>query len=1156
MFLNIITGGLGSGKSNLLYELMRKNLKNNPTSKAVLIVPEQFSYTAEKTLTDRFGGLGLNNIEVITFSRLVYRFLDATKNVLPSGKRILVSKAVMRMDESNMFYNSSKKNGFTDALSEIFSEFKHYSIVPKDLEEIADDDSATTKKLLSVKHLYESYLNFFNEDFSDSDDSLDKFAELVSSSEIFFDTFFFIDDYTDFLPQHLRVIKALIAKSRGVHITLCLGNESPDSLFSLALKTKKQLQAIALDLGADLYGNHLEKAPEYIAAPDIRFLLENWDNPQKSYNGCCENLRIFAASDLYAEVEKVAVSITSLVRDKCYRYRDIGIICGDMNSYIHILNAVFSDFDIPYFADEKLAVTMHPITKTVLSLFDIIDENWSYNSVFDYLRAGYIYIKEGTEIHPISQEDVDLVENYVRRCGIRGKKAWFSEWTASGDSIFDDVIENRHRSETDLEKLNSIRLMIIRPFQKFLESRSRTVRAIAEAVFGFICDINLYDGILYEAQCLSKSGMRDESEQFKQIWNYILEVLDQMVLTMSSDVISRENFSACFKSGLSQCMLSIIPSGLDRVSVGTVERNSPSRVKVLFIIGANHGLIPKEVSSSGIFSAYDRSLINAKLGTRGKELAPDSIRRVLAENFKLYRILSTATEKLYISYSVSTPDGSSLMPASFVHGIENVFHDIPKEDNVITKPSDEELLSSAKRGFYYMLNRLSEYYHEKPDKIWQDVFNWYSKNPKYSDKLDILKAAARYKRIQPALSREKAGLLYGANKKYSITALEKYSKCPFSYYVEKGLYAQPQDEKRIEKSQIGSLIHAAVCEFCKIVETGAQSVSEIKECWSVLTRKKSEQIVSDVMDSMRTKILVRADSSTKQLEYLLSRCERTLKKSVEIIRKSITNGGYAAVCYEKDFEVDINWKNETVTLIGTIDRIDVMELAAENRVNIRIIDYKTGKKNFSVAAVCNCIDMQLVLYAVAVSKLYRSGKLEKCTPGLTPYVSAIFYNTINDEFVTIDSDDKEIAKKELSDLKKLDGRIILDDGENLDASEGIPETVRDMDSELEQNRTSSFLNVKLKKNEDSFYKSSQLESRRNFEKMAEYMQKCAVSTDKAIKSGKIDIRPYRNNQISACNYCDYREVCMFDAAFDKYRNVISQADKAMEHMIKEIESDE
>ncbi len=1150
MLLNIITGGIGSGKSTHLFNLIKENLKNNPEANAVLIVPEQFSYTAEKTLCQSMGGLGLNRVEVLTFSRLIHRFINQENTVLPSGKMMLVSKAVSMMSEDNAFFSGAKKSGFISSMRELFSEFRRYEIMPCDLDSITPDNPATAKKLASINEIYKNYLGLFSDEFKDGEDALTLFAEFVAASNAFSDTFFFIDDYNDFMPQHLHAIRSLVRTSRGVFVTLGMDSEDEDSLFAPVIKTKKQLIAIALSENAQLYTKELSQNPDYIKADDIRHLLMHWEDKQK-FVGDCKNISLFTARDLYSEIEHAASKIISLVRDDGYRFRDIGVILGDISGYLHILSAVFGDYNIPFFTDEKMSISMHPIARTVLALFDILSENWSYSSVFDYLRAGYIYVKDDSAISPLNQEDIDLLENYVLMRGIRGKKAWFNEWTEGNETIFDDVIENRSRQENDLEKLNSLRKQIILPFQNFLDNKGRTVKKIATAVYEFLCDINLYEGIEFECERLDSENLRDESEQFKQIWNNIMEVLDQMVTTLGDEVVSRETFFEYLKNGLSECSLSIIPSGLDRVTVGTVGRNSPSRVKALFIIGATHGHIPAEPSGSAILSSLDRSLINSALSGYEKELAPDDLNRILLENLKLFRIVSTATEKLFVSCPASNSEGNSLAPAQFVTELTYMFPKMEKRDNIISKPTDEELLASSKRGFYYMLAKLSEYYKKTPEDIWQAVFDWYSQHPEYSDRLEALKMAAEYKKIQPQLSRIKAQLLYGKNKKYSITALEKYSKCPFAYYLERGLYAQPQEIKRVEKSHIGSLIHTAVCEFCKKVELGATTIEEIHNRWTELTDERCKELISDVMKDLSAKILSRARDDKNRIEYLLSRCERTLKKSVDTIRLSLSKGGYTAVCYEKDFEIEINWKNESVTLIGTIDRIDIMELASENKANIRIIDYKSGHKKFSISAICNKIDMQLVLYSVAAVNLYKSGKLEKAEGTLTPQVSAIMYNKINDDMVAVDTPDKSLAAQKLKKQKKLDGIVILDaapEGDGL-----IYDVAFDMDSTLSENLESDFLNISLKK-DGTLSASSQVTSRKTFDLLSDYMKKAVIDTDKAIKSGNISISPYRDGQASPCNYCDYHEICM--SSGEGCRKLFSSDEKALEFIKKEVGSDE
>lgn len=1147
MLLNIISGGIGSGKSDCLYGYIKENLKNNPDANAVLVVPEQFSYTAEKTLSEEFGGLGINRLEVLTFSRLIHRYVPQNDALLPSGKAILLTDAASKISEDNVFLAAKKRGGFISALSDLFSEFKRYNISPEDLADISLENPLSAKKLESVNEIYKSYLDFFSGGFADSEDAPSHFAQYIKSSDAFENTFFFIDDYNDFMPQHYDILRSMISSSRGVFVTLTIGSDDADGLFAPVIRTKSRLLAIALSENAQVFTKKLTGNAGYIAAEDIRYLLENWEE-KPVFPGKCENIRIFTSRDLYSEVERTAAEIITLVRDKGMRFRDIGVIVGDMQSYLHILNAVFADSGIPFFTDEKLTVTMHPIIRTVMSLFEIISKNWTFGAVFNYLRAGYVYIKENDVVKPLDPEDIDILENYVLSCGIRGKKAWFSPWENSGETVFDDVIDNYDQAEYDLEHLNKLRQTIILPFENFLENKGRTGEAIAKAIYEFLCDINLYEGLFSECAQFDSLGLRDEAEQTRQIWNTVLEVLDQAVITVGHKVISRESFFEYIKNALSACSLSIIPSGLDRVSVGTVQRNSPARVKALFILGVLHGSIPKEPSASAILTPLDRELINEALVPKEKELAPDDLGRISLENLKLYRAVSTAAEKLFISYPASNSEGNALSPAYFVTDLCRMFPDIKAEDNILSEPHIRELLSSPKRGFYYMLKKLSEYYKETPEAIWQSVFDWYSKNPDFADKLSILKAAAKYRRLQPFLSKEKALLLYGKNKKYSITALEKFNKCPFSYYIEKGLRAQPQEVKKIEKSHIGSLLHSAVYQFCKRVEDGATTIDEIHSRWTNLSSEDASAIMANVMNIMREKVLKRAKDDTKQLEYLLSRCARTLEKSVETIRASLSGGGYTAVCYEKDFEVDIDWKGKSVTLIGTIDRIDVIENIEKMRADLRIVDYKSGHKRFSISAIVNKIDMQLVLYAIAASKLYRQGSLEKTNPALSPQLSAILYNKINDDIAKIDRDDPTLAQKVLKASKKLDGIIITDEA-------SAKETLRDMDMNLETAGESDFLNVSYKK-DGTLYSSSQVASRETFNSLCDYMRKSVIDTSGRISDGCIDIHPYKSGQNSSCTYCDFADICMFDNTSKNFRKLFSGDDAALEFIKKELDNDE
>jgi ATP-dependent helicase/nuclease subunit B len=1148
MKMKIITGGAGSGKSDMLYNLMLKNLNENPESRAVLIVPEQFSFSAEKTLLSSLGGLGINRVEVLTFSRLLKRYLPQTNRLLGSGKMMLIQKASKSASCDNVFYMSSGRTGFIDELFNLFAEFKRYGITPEDFDSISIENTHTAKKISSLNEIYKGYTESFSEDFSDSDDEMSLFADTVENSDIFSDTLFYIDDYSDFMPTHYRIINAFLKRSKGVYLTLCIDEAMPGTLFEPVIKTKNRLISYCKNFGIPCDIVKLSNRCDYIKAADIRHLIENWEE-KPPYSKKSENIAIFNALDIYSEAEHTASGIISLVRDGGMRFRDIGIICGDMEQYLHILTSVFSDFNIPFFTDEKLSVSMHPVAKTVLSLFEIINQNWSYSAVFDYLRTGYIYEKSENGILAVSQEDIDLLENYVLKYGIKGKKEWFSEWTKIGGTAFDEVTGSFPQEEFDLERLNALRLFIITPFSNFLENKGRTAKAIAEAVYNFMCDINLYDGLISECDAFDAMGNRNESEQFKQVWNFIIETLDQLVTVSGGGLISREEFSERFLCGLTKCEIAIIPSGLDRVSLGTVSRNSPARVKALFIIGAIDGLFPKISDSGNILSDFDRAAISPSLKERDKEIAPDNAGRIMLENLKFYRTITTASEKLFISFPSSDREGNPVNPAHFVYDLAKMF-EIDIEENIITPTPVSEILSSPKRGFHYMLSKISEYHNDKPKKLWKSVYDWYLKNPEYSGKLDILDAAAMYKKIQPALSAKKAELLYGKNKKYSITALENYEKCPFSYYLERGLKLSEQKEQKIEASHIGSLIHTAIYEFCKAVEDGAASLFEIHSRWTSLTDTDCEKIISLVMAKISEKVLSHAKDETERIKYLLLRCEATLKNSVSAVRKSLSMGEYAAICYEKEFETIIDWKGDKITLTGKIDRIDIMEQLAENRLNIRIVDYKTGNKTFSVNAICDKVDMQLVMYAIAAENLAKSGLLTENNT-LQPKISAILYSKAAEaDNVNVDLFQEDMEDSVPKKTQKMDGLFILDE-DKTNAEDLSPDTLYAMDTSLKGSSKSDFLNITLSKS-TPLSQNSKTASRREFEIMSKYIKKAAVDTDKAIKSGNISIKPYFSSSIKPCDYCPFGEICMFDAKLDGYR-METKPENVYEYMEKEVD---
>ena len=95
------------------------------------------------------------------------------------------------------------------------------------------------------------------------------------------------------------------------------------------------------------------------------------------------------------------------------------MITGNLEEYGNLAKRVFEEADIPYFIDEKHSVLMNPFVEYLRAAMEMAVQNFSYESVFRYLRCG---------MSGISREETDKLENYVIALGIRGYSRWQEKW--------------------------------------------------------------------------------------------------------------------------------------------------------------------------------------------------------------------------------------------------------------------------------------------------------------------------------------------------------------------------------------------------------------------------------------------------------------------------------------------------------------------------------------------------------------------------------------------------------------------------------------------------------------------------------------------------------------------------------------------------------
>ncbi|MCD8180439.1 MAG: PD-(D/E)XK nuclease family protein [Firmicutes bacterium] len=1131
MGISIIRGAISSGKSRMCLDEIEKLHKENPNAKCIMIVPDHYSYETEKRFVEKFGGTGLNNIEVLTLRRMAINNLSMNQlcHLTESGKQMLIYKAVNAAarelsgaDGMDMkLITAMKRQGFLDVMASLISELKRYLITPHILKERMDgaEGNATLKNKLRVLYaVYEKYCAYVEESqCTDSEDDLYMLSRCIEDGDEYdADTYVWVNRFDFFMPQQISVLEALLKK--GVHMTIsvCCPAAEDETERELYIQTKKTLDSV-MKL-AESYGLDGEyRAGEGLShlrdKPDLYRLFRYWTE-DFVYDEKPRNLALFQSRDTYGEIERIACKITDLVRDGGCRFRDIALLCGNEEDYRHLIEAVFAEYEIPYFTDRKIILSDHPIAMQILSLFDVIDEDWSYDSVFRCLRAGFIYRKKTagkyTFYNPINQDEVDALENFVLKYGIRGAKRWLGEesWSGAND-IVAAAFGLEGNDEAD-ERIERLRREISAPIAKFAESvkGKRTAAEFAEALFEYLGGIHLYEGLKTDIADFKKNGMLNEAEQFTKIWNLILDVLDQTTTALSGEKIKIDEFAEYMKVGLSKCEIRTIPSGIDRVYVGSVERSSHANVKAMFVVGAKSGTFPTSVKSKGFLSDNDRNILNDEYGIA---IAPDTKRKTDEQYFKVYRALCSVSEKLFLSYSVQDEEGRLQTPSHMILDIYRKFPNMRVSDNLISDASkDGVYISSPKATIHRMLINRSSRYDGQKNPLWDIVYDWYKESPRFRAVLSLTESADYYNRRGIMLDSDIAGMLYNGKIIYSASRINTFASCPFEYFLKYGLGAREREEWQVTPANMGTYAHRVINDFCVAVEDGAKTNAEKIDAWRALDDDRREEILSGIINTTCENMLSSDVRDKERTASIFRRMGKTVSDAARLVQKSLSAGNFAENGMECAFEIDLT---ENVALRGLIDRIDTCE-TEDGKSYMRIIDYKTGRTEFNIVNIAGGYDMQMVIYAIAAARIMRDS-------GKDADVTGIYYTAVRSKYKNLTSKITEdnIKQQNIKDMI-LDGVTFASESE-----EERAKMIYNMDNGFFENGESVFTGVKIDKSGEI----KGVGSPDEINGLMAHVSETVIDMDSRARNGEIELKPYNpNGRGGVCEYCSYSAVCKFD----------------------------
>lgn len=791
-----------------------------------------------------------------------------------------------------------------------------------------------------------------------------------------------------------------------------------------------------------------------------------------------KNIHMFLAMNLSSEIEYVAKEIIKLVRDKNYKYKDIAIITKNIENYSAITKVIFEKYDIPVFIDEKKDLNQNILIKYILAIFDILSKNFTYEAVFGYIKTGLL---------DISEEDIFKLENYCIRWGIKGNKWYKQNW------------EFVNLSADELTKLNEIRLQIVNPLLELKEqiSKNKTVEGISRDLYNFIQTNGVLDKIKRKMEELSH--IPELVKEYETGIKVTMQVLDELVELFGEKKVSFEKYKELIKIGLQNKDVGIIPATQDQVTLGDVDRSRSHSVKIVFIIGINDGVFPSINKDEGFLSDKDREALKEQ----GMQLAKTTTDRLYEEQFNIYKTLTVAEEQIFLSYTGSDSEGRAIRPSVLITKIKKIFPNLKLESDIIKK---EDFVGLPNETFDELLNNLYNLSNgEKINPIWAEVYKWYNQNEEWNGKLQKAMAGLRYTNLPEKINNKNIEELYGNKMQTSISKLEQYRKCPFSFHLKYGLGLNENEKFEIKSLDTGSFMHDVIEEFFEKVKNNEIQIRDISD-------EETKKIIHDII--MEKMLLAKNAlfTSSKKFTILLKKLEKVVSESIKYILISLKNSKFEILGNEIEFKSGGEYEpiklelesGKIVELVGKIDRIDIAEDA--NGKYIRIIDYKSSVKNIELNEVMFGMQLQLITYldeVVSKTDLIPAG--------------ALYFNLIQPIVSEANRKTAEEIENEIKKSFKMKGLILADEN-----------VVKMMDTNLEKGY-SDLVPAYMDKEGNISAGLSNAINKEDFASLQKSVRKIIRQISEEIYSGEIPIKPYYNkDKKTHCEYCEYKSICNFN----------------------------
>ena len=1075
-------------------------------TRVILLVPEQYTLQAEREIIAGLKLPGLLDVEVLSPRRLMRRIRESGGHspLAPldaSGRSMAIAQALTLTQDDLAYYKRvALTPGLPDRMSALMADMQRAGLTPEDLAAHAEGmkPGALRLKEQDVAKVWRAYLDVIDGRFADETMQQQDVRRRLIPSGVTDGAAVFVYGF-DVLPGPMIELLCEGAKVCGsLTVTMTMdAADAPDGRIFLtqrgsAAQLMKRLQEGGMDtewrylpIGpshdarsrAGLRGAMCEQSHPLVgqARPQEReneksalgYLERNLFNRQaKPFPGSAEGIAIHAAATPYAEAAHIARALKAW-HEAGMPWQHMAVAMADESAMSGVLATTLSAAGVPHYIARKDSALRHGLTRMLLGALRSATGGYAVRDVLHMMKSGF---------SPLTMDEAHYLENYALQNGIDHGR-WRKPFTRGEDA----------------EQAEALRLRLITPVET-LHDRLKEAKSAAqsvEAVFRLLEDVNAYQTLLAREEELLRRDMGAEAASNRQVWQMVMDLLDQLHALLGDKRASMKDVARFVTSGLAGAGIASLPPQPEAVMIGEAGHLLTGRIDALVLCGMQDGAMGSMQDS--LLTEVERSALSREherpIGLTRQETAA-------LRQSDFYRTIALPQEKLLITFAQGGQDGTALRPASLVEDVRALFPALTVTGGVTADGSDDLPLSPqmALDALAPRLRALADGLADALEPAWANALKWLWQSAEWHERTRQVLNAAVAGKPDASLPMDMTRRVFTQDT-VSISRLEKFASCPYQHFVDYGLKPVEREEWAFEANDAGEFYHAALQGF-------AHAALEHPD-WPDLPEEEIDALMDEVLIPLTAKW---QDGPLADTPAMLLRGEkyvRTVKRAAWLFTRQAKASRFRTVGEEVEFGTEGGLPPVVLTLRdgrrialrGKIDRIDRWD--GDEGAFLRVIDYKSARKDIDPTRLYHGLQLQLMLY------------LQAAAQGMKGDPAGAFYFRVSDPLVDAE-DVKSAAEAAIAKTLQLKGVVLSD-----------VKVVSAMDAEGDALG-------KIFNKDGSVAANAGAYSREEMQVLLKHTQQKAADLADGIRGGDISVSPAQIKDWSACQWCGYSAVCGFD----------------------------